>query len=56
MTLEKGGSDALVEDVGPYLRLITRKYGVRQPKKEKKWVSCGSSFDVKMGKRVTGIF
>ncbi|XP_047478689.1 uncharacterized protein LOC125031789 [Penaeus chinensis] len=38
VTLEKGGSDALVEDVGPYLRLITRKYGVRQPKKEKKWM------------------
>ncbi|XP_071531223.1 uncharacterized protein [Panulirus ornatus] len=36
--LEKGGGDALVDDVAPYLKLVTAKYGVRQPKKEGKWV------------------
>ncbi|KAG7154020.1 uncharacterized protein LOC121856822 [Homarus americanus] len=35
--LEKNGSNALVEDVKPYLTLVTAKYGVRQPKKQGKW-------------------
>nr|XP_045604043.1 uncharacterized protein LOC123761864 [Procambarus clarkii] len=36
--IEESDGDAMVEDVTPYLKLITAKYGVRQPKKEGKWM------------------
>lgn len=37
--LEQGGNHALVEDVTPYLKQVSAKYGVRRPRQEGKWVS-----------------
>ncbi|XP_050687228.1 uncharacterized protein LOC126980896 isoform X2 [Eriocheir sinensis] len=36
--LDKGGNNFLVEDVTPYLKLITEKYGILQTKEKGKWM------------------
>nr|XP_053628510.1 uncharacterized protein LOC128685839 [Cherax quadricarinatus] len=35
--IKEKSTDTLVDDVAPFLKLITAKYGLRQPKKEGKW-------------------
>ncbi|XP_064093016.1 uncharacterized protein LOC135205794 [Macrobrachium nipponense] len=37
VVVAEGGSDALVEDASPFLKMVSVKYGVRKPK-EKNWV------------------